>query len=601
VGRLLPAALLLYLATVGATFNGVLALPATQPVTLALFGLVAAGMLLAHRRYRLPWHTTPLDAIFPLWGAAWALSIVASPDTWRRSAEALWYMGLYIAVWYVLCDTLAQGLRRAHLLRALLITGLVVLFFGGVQVLHTLTSSGELPRPASLIGNPNALGAFLVALLPAAVSGAITAGGWLRRLLALYSLATLLLLLITFSRGAWLGAGAALLTLAALWLWQRGLHRPAALRDWLAGRTAAQRRTGLLLAVGALAGAVLAGGLLLQSFNEGGRQASLRLYLWEAALRLFAEKPLTGHGLFTFGYHLPRFDAIPPGQPHSHAHSIPLSIAAETGLPGLLALALTVAVLLWHLGRNARTLPPEERPAWLAAVAALAGFGVHHLLDTPAMMPLIALVGVGLAAVAAAPAQPVPLRAPWRRVGHPAGMALLWAALLLVGFWSSSLYGRYYGVLQTALRTGAYAAAAAELTAIREADPRQPAYVLMQAYLYGLAAADGDAAAARQAAAGYDEYLRLEPYHSSAWVNRAALAWQAGDTPTALAAIDRALALSPAYGFSTLRDLYTGTRIPTEDGAWGPPLWALNGPRFQYLREVIEGEFLPQVGWYRRR
>jgi O-antigen ligase len=46
--------------------------------------------------------------------------------------------------------------------------------------------------------------------------------------------------------------------------------------------------------------------VLLQSLSAAGRTADLRTYIYDAAITMFTEKPVTGYGLFTFGRGLMR-------------------------------------------------------------------------------------------------------------------------------------------------------------------------------------------------------------------------------------------------------------------------------------------------------
>lgn len=596
--RLILLAVILYLTTLGATFNGILALPQFQPITVFIFASVASGWLWWHRQRA--WFRTPLDIVLVIWAAAFMLSIVANPVTARRSAEALWYMGLYAALWYLLCDLVSHGFSRRSMSEAFVFSSVVVVAFGILQTVNLLMMGGDL-RPVSLIGNPNALGVYLVVLIPFILVPAWTTKKRpLQIILGGYASLALALLLATTSRGAWLGGIAAMSILLALMLAQAGmLSKETLLLRW---RTQSPRRKMLLgaaLGMGFLA-LLVVGAVILQSFSSGSRSADLRLYLWEAALRMFSEKPLTGHGLFTYGYHLARFDSIPPGQPHSHAHNLLLTILAELGVPGLIAIFVSIGVMLragWH---NWYHLPAPERPVWMAAVAALGGFAVHHLFDTPAMMPLIALTGLWVLVVVVTPAQPIKMSAHWRKIGHPLGMALLWFALLIIGFWHASFYSNYYMILTQAVQERTFAESASALQSLIEADPYQPAYHLQQGYLYGRAAGEGDARAVQLAIDAYTRYLALEPYQAAAWSNLAALHWQKQDTAAALAAVQQARQLAPRWDiFERQQQLYSGVltgglRIAPEKLE---SLWGVNMARFQYLRDVIGTQFLPQVGW----
>jgi putative inorganic carbon (hco3(-)) transporter len=602
--RLLLVGLMLYLSTLGATFNGVFGIPALQPVTLGALGLVAALWLAWRWRTERAWHHSALDGVFIVWMIAFVISILANGDTWRRNAEALWYMALYIGVWYIITDLLAQGLRRAIFGEVLLVTGIIIIPIGYGH-LFNLIVEGMYPqnRPTSIIGNANALGAYLVVLLPFALAVVFTAQRRLARYaLGGYALLTFALLLATYSRGAWIGMAAGLVVFGGLTLHQYDLLSFPRFRAWLAQQSAMRRvlfaGAGLILLVGVLGGTLI----FIRSFSAGGRQADLRTYLWQAALTLFTEKPLTGYGLFTYGHYLPRFDAIPPGQPHSHAHNIPLTVAAELGIPGIIVLLLTIGVVLWSIRRNLRDMPPRDKTVWIASVAAVFGFGTHHLLDTPAMMPLIALLGIMVLALAMFPAQPVPVAARWRQIAQPVSMVSLWLGLLLIGFWNASNYQTYYAALQNVFdienpQASDYRAAAEQLNTVIAADPNQPAYLLQQAYLYGLAAHEGDLEAATLGSAVYDRYLALEPYHSLAWANRAALDWQLGDQDKALDAIDHALALAPEWtDYERQRAIYAGELTNAPSKKPEESIWAVNWAYFQYLRAVNATQYLPQVG-----
>ena len=150
--------------------------------------------------------------------------------------------------------------------------------------------------------------------------------------------------------------------------------------------------------IAATGGAVV----LLDSLSIGGRGLDLRTWLYQTALELFAQRPLTGHGLFTFGAGLSRLNSLPPLEPHSHAHNVILQVAAELGIVGLIALALTAWAALRALLR-ARHRPTD--PITAMGIAAFAGFAAHQMFDLPAMMPTIALAALIALLIALAPGE----------------------------------------------------------------------------------------------------------------------------------------------------------------------------------------------------
>lgn len=591
---------LTYWLTLGGTFNGVLAFPQARYLTLGALGLGALAWFGLRRGKA--WHNTPLDAVFVLWGLAMGASLLANPDTWRRSVEALWYMGLYIALWYALMDMLTIRTMDVVLRLSLLVVGAVSLFFGAWQTLNAFAVGDFGARPVSTIGNPNAFGALLVVLLPFVLVQVGRARGRLARaVMVTYAVLAVALLALTFSRGAWLGAIAGVGVTGALAL---AYHQRLSLMAWRAWWRAQPNRSRLVLGFGAVVlmlGLLGVGVVLWQSFNVSGRGADLRTLLWGYAWEMFASQPLTGQGLFTYGYHLPLYWSIPPQQAQSHAHNLPLNVLAEMGLLGALALGATVVVVLSHLRIQWHQANASQRLGLMEAYGAVAGFGVHHLFDMPAMMPAIAGVGVLALALACAPLQPSPMRARWRVLGHPLGMMALCALLWGVGMWQSVRYDAYFSALTLAnegFRTGETAKVvegAQALEALTEGDPDQPAYGLQAGYLWGVLAND-DPRYLPQAIQAYSRFLRLEPHNAMAWANLGALQWQAGDVQAAQASVARARGLAPDWAFfERMARIYDGEPALADVAPTESPFGA-NMARYQLLHDVFLNQMIPQTG-----
>jgi O-antigen ligase/tetratricopeptide (TPR) repeat protein len=553
LARALVTIIFSYAVSVGATFNGIFD-PALRSLTLAGLGLLVAAWLLVHWRRGWRWHRTPLDAVFLLWTASFALSLLANTDTWRRQAIGLWYVGLYIGMWYVLTDCLSNGgLIRRTLVDGLLIGGFVVLIFGYLQTYVFLSMQLRgglpltLPRPVSTLGNANALGNFLVVLIPFALTACVSArAAFVKVLMGLYTLLALVLLFLSFSRGAWLGTAVGLVVWGVLWLAGHDLLGRHQLKTWWA-RKATLVRVGVV--AGALAGlvvAALAGVIFVRSLNETGRTTDLRTYIWEAAFSTFRQKPLTGYGLYTFGRNLVLYNSMPPENPHSHAHDAPLHIAAELGLVGLAALLITLIVIFRAARRNWREADARGRSMLTAAAGAVTAFAVHQLLDVPAMMPAIALCGLLALALLLTPFKPVPIQASWRRNALVAALVGLWAVLLGGAVWENQLYIRYVDALDKAAPpVSDYAGAADEIQTVIDADPALSFNYMQQGFLYGMAAEGGDKEAAWKGVAAYEHFVALEPNYASAWANLGGLYRQLDEWEKALAAMQRAARLAP--------------------------------------------------------
>ncbi len=517
--RLLFTLLILYTLLIGANFVGIVE-PTLRLIGVALVGVVLVLWLWSRRHWR--WHRTALDGVMLVWAAAFAISLAANSGDWRRIGIGLWFVGLYAGVWYLLQDTFAnRGLRREWLVDPLLIAGAITTLVGYMQVENALLQHQEIPRPVGVLGNPNFLAALLVMLLPMIAGRLRMARTPLARvLLAVDGAATLGMIGLTFSRGGWIAA------VVALGLW--AVMSLPLLRWWKATP----------LAVRALIVLVIVGGLafgarvLVQSLGIGGRGLEVRSWIYETAIREFTDHPLTGTGLFTMGAGLAQYNSMPPFEPHSHAHNIILNVAAELGIVGLLALALTA----WATLRGALR---AKDPLAIMGIAAFAGAVVHQMFDMPMMKPALALTAVA-ALVLALPATTPTLRRRWQ----PALIAVGGAVLVITGLWSALNYSAYYTALRDGLASGDYRAAAARLQAVEASDPMMPIYPEQRGELLGLAASMGDAQAAQDGAASMARAVALAPSYATNWANLAALQEQSGDLRGAADSMAQASALA---------------------------------------------------------
>jgi O-antigen ligase len=428
---------------------------------------------------------------------------------------------------------------------------IIVVFFGYIQLNSTefnLTSL-DFPRPGSLIGNPNSFGGFLVVLIGLTIGRFLSVKNRLGRVtLGIYCVSIAVILFLTFSRGAWLGFVGGLLTLAALGLSERELLSIMRLMQrW--GALNSRVRSALIASAVAIAIIIAILVLLfIQSFNESGRSLSLRTEIYKDALAIFADKPITGHGLFTFGQEFARQQSQPPRQPHSHPHNILLLVADEEGVVGLIAVGWTLFVLISAMRRNWRDSSSRNKPLMAGALMAVFGFGIHHLTDTPAMMPVIALIGLISLVLATADSSQVAFTNRTRTIGQTATLSVLWIVLIATGFWNSRIYANYNVALKYALsgeHEGDYREAAELMQSVVDADPNLALYHSQQGYLFGLAASEGDESALNPAIIAYERFLELEPQNAVGWVNLAALYAQSNQLNDAITAQLTGLELAP--------------------------------------------------------
>lgn len=556
--------LLGYALLLGGTFNGLVLyrLNRINALLIAALGLAWLGWRF-WRRVPLP--RTRLD--YPLLAllAATALAAAFSIDP-RRSVGFTLLLMLYALIFYLLVDLRRAGWPTELFVKVLLILSAFVVFFGLWELTRWFAdwlSIGGLADPLppttlrirAFLGHPNFAAAFLNLLLPLAVARALQKGRAARILLGLWALLALVLVFFTSSRGGWLGTVAALGCLGLLWLVD---HRAECARAWGWLRRRPWRLAVLALAVAA---AVIALAPLIArqlQHPSHGSGYSAREWIWSAAWQAFRDDPLTGSGPFTFGSQMTRLYSIPPRELLAHAHNYVFNTAAETGLPGLLALAWLAAALVIVAVRRWRGVPPGRRIEVSALIAALAGCTVHSLFDTPQTMPTICLMIAIVLALLVAEDRPVPRLPP--AVGQ-AALLVAWLVVASANFWALRAYAPFsQGVL--AANLGDWQTAVPRLTRAADLDPANAFFHLQAGYADGrLALETGDAQALQQAIAEYEEGVALEPNFATNWANLGVLREAAGDEAGAIAALEQAVALGseePAFHL-TLGRLYEAT------------------------------------------
>jgi putative inorganic carbon (hco3(-)) transporter len=410
-----------------------------------------------------------------------------------------WIYALFFVALRYACDA-ADGAWLLALLAGLGgIEGLVVIaqVLAGGAIFDWSALPSAKWRAFGTLGNPNWVGGFLAATLPlalAAMQTERTRGDWISRWRARLTVGAIVAgLVLTLSRGAWMAAlvgGFTLLLLRRDLGWRR-------------------------IAVGCAAVATLAAAVACLSLGGGavaaalGRSSSLagRARMWTITASMVATRPLSGWGPGRFAAAYPPFQRAHL-RAHGdssvtdltdHPHNEYLHLAAEAGLPALLAVLVLLALALAIASRT-----PTASVAAPAA-ASLAALAVHAGVDTALRLPAGTVVlCVLLVVIFSAAANPDAERRPLGRIER-AALALL-AILALVQ--ATRLL-----VVDRAL-----------------ADGRR-------------ALASGDDARARQL---LNEGLALDSAHPDLWAVMAFASRQAGDEPAALAAALRARALRPA-------------------------------------------------------
>lgn len=549
----LPRVLLMvvvpYMMLLGGTFNVVI-YPALQLLNVVLLGMAFGAWALARARGRWTWHVTAVDTAVIVWVVVIAVVTVVNADQARRALIVVPYLIMLTVAWYVLHDALYNGaLTRGQVSDMVLITGIAFTFTAVLKIFQpTLVSDGlfGLPRIDGLTGNPNLLSAILVPVIGLAAGRAWAARGPVRLVMGAFTLVAVGAMVLTYSRGGWIGAAAVVGMLVVLWLVDQGWTSPAKLFD--AWRRSRAWRRGLVVA--ALAGIITVGvagvAIVVDSLDDPGRDTDLRTYIWEAVWQNFTENPVFGSGAYSTPRVLLDRASTPPRMAQTHAHNYPLQVLSEFGILGGAAMVLAMGLLVRGGVQAWRgALTKRDRHLIAGGWAAAVGFGVHLLFDLAAWTPFVAMHGV--IALIVMTANPVPR--PRRPITARAQSVVIGGVIVGVlggTLWMNQFATRNLEVLSDAESTGEWLAAADAYGELQAVDPQQPVYYWTPAMLWAMAAyRDQDPALARMAYDSFAEAARRGMESAASHANMAALAAQFGDLDASAEHLNAVLRFAP--------------------------------------------------------
>ncbi len=213
---------------------------------------------------------------------------------------------------------------------------------------------------------PGELAGYVLVIVPIALAVASLARQpWLRALAACAALSGVLALALSFSRTGWVAAGCAGIAYLVI-----------VVRD---------RRKQIQIGVTIAAVTALAVALAFNVHHDPSENFT-RLSIWKTALGMVRRFPLTGTGPFSFSLlyahlRLPDGDAVA-----YHAHDIYLTLLAETGIVGLLAMLAAWLRFGREWARRFAVADARARILSGAIVAGLIGTLVQGLIDTSTLV-----------------------------------------------------------------------------------------------------------------------------------------------------------------------------------------------------------------------
>lgn len=211
-------------------------------------------------------------------------------------------------------------------------------------------------------------------------------------------------LLMSWSRGAWLGVGAALVVVVVV-----------------------QSRRAFVLSV--IAAFVLTVVILLSSINiipnaiaerfagvgdyfgvfdvrgvkvdDSNYAIVERMAHWQAAIEMWAARPLLGVGFGNYAAAYPAYALPLWSDPLGHAHNYYLNVAAEAGTLGAVAFGLLWGAVFWQAWRTVHNTRGMEHPIAAGLLGMIVALMIHNGFDNLFVHGMAVQVGIGLGMLAA--------------------------------------------------------------------------------------------------------------------------------------------------------------------------------------------------------
>ena len=363
-------------------------------MALTIAGWLARGVAERRILFRRPPLTMALLAF------VWCLALSLTQATSWREGLPEWLKWAEFAAIYLLATQILDENNAWWVLGGLFAAGLVQVALGGYQFLRQVGPAafilqGRFMRAYGTFQQPNPYAGYLGCLAPVAVSLTLGAIGqwWSHRrpsdlvkglICGGVSLALIAGILMSWSRGGWLGLAAGLLaviglrsrrTAAVVVVGSILLALTVALAgtDWLQGPIGARLRD---------LGSNLIGPNPAQvEITDANFSVLERLAHWEAGQRMFRDHPWLGVGIGNFGtayatYAMPHwYESL------GHAHNIFVNFLAETGVIGFAAFAVLWLAVGWQAWKIAGRCKAYRGALAIGVLGTWFNLSVHSMFD----------------------------------------------------------------------------------------------------------------------------------------------------------------------------------------------------------------------------
>jgi O-antigen ligase len=333
----------------------------------AILGIIL--LLIKSRRLAVPGFFWPL-----LVYAGWSLLAAAASTNPAVSLPASRKLLIFLIV-PIVPAAFSRGSNLKFAVGAIYASGLIASIYALAYFFLKARKAAEPVRIRGFMGHYMTQGGVLALFLAFALALLIFSRGKPRWAWAAVLVPAGAALMFTLARNAWLGAGAAVALILAIWKPKALLLVPIA--------------AGLLYAIGPAAVKLRVRSI----FDTHDNSSIARLEYARAGLKIIGERPVFGTGPNTVHvvFQDPKYGLSDYARPNVHLHNNLLQIAAERGLPALLAWLAFLGWAVLALFNKFKQGGPEVKAlaaAGLAAVTALvvAGFFEYNFGDAEVAM-----------------------------------------------------------------------------------------------------------------------------------------------------------------------------------------------------------------------
>lgn len=336
---------------------------------------------------------SPIHLLVLLYWSVAVMSTVFSPVK-KAALIGFIKLTLYLLLYALLARVLRNSRFRSWIIALYLHVSLIVSVYGmrqwffKAEALATWTDPesplAKVTRVYSYLGNPNLLAGYLV---PAVIFSIVAIFAWrgigVKALALTMAILNSACLILTFSRGGWIGFVVGLGALVLLLAYWFSVKLPPFWRAWALPATLMCTAVLLILAVAFIE--PVRERVFSIFIGRGDSSNNFRINVWAAVREMIRDYPILGIGVgnnaFNKIYPLymrPRFSAL-------SAYSIWLEIAVETGFIGLGCFIWLLLVTFNQARLQLMSMRQVSNPEayWLiAAIATMIGMLAHGFVDT---------------------------------------------------------------------------------------------------------------------------------------------------------------------------------------------------------------------------